>query len=403
MIEEFEAKSLVRDGNPSLFSWADVYLNPYQGCAHDCRYCDGKSEGYYLHSDFATRIRVKSNAPVLLESELRRRGFVPQARARLAPADAYQTELVPSRPGKLILGIGGGVCDVYQPAEEQVRMTRRLLEIAADFCLPVALLTKNVLVLRDLDLLKRINDQSFAVCNFTITLADDAHQRLFEPGASSTSERFEAIRTLWQAGIHSGIYFCPVLPLIGDTEANMNSIYDQAVAAGAEFVWCGGLTLKPGRNRQEFFSLLQAEFPSLLPAYERLYGNDDRYGTPDPHVARALKLTDPECRGFRLGFERGLRRCAERYVPDGRPAANLRAAEFLLRVAFARRLSAAVSPFETRALDTAARLLEDADAGFKLPDLLSRIPAPARSYLTRFLDGEGEAIIRRLESEAFRS
>ena len=261
-------------------------------------YCDGKSEGYYLHSDFSTRIRVKVNAPQLLESELRRRGFVPEARARLTRADAYQTELVPSRPGKLILGIGGGVCDVYQPAEEQVRITRRLLEIAADFALPVALLTKSVLALRDLDLLKRINKQSHTACNFTITLADDRCQRLFEPGASSTSERFEAIRTLRQAGIHSGIYFSPILPLIGDTAENMKSVYDRAIGAGAEFVWCGGLTLKPGRNKQEFFSLLRGGIPSLLPAYERLYGNDDRYGTPDPHAARALKLPDPECRGF---------------------------------------------------------------------------------------------------------
>lgn len=402
VIEECRAKSLVRDGNPSLFSWADIYLNPYQGCAHDCRYCDGKSESYYLHTDFATRIRVKANAPALLESELRRREFVPSARTRLSRADAYQTELVPVRPGKLILGIGGGVCDVYQPAEEQAGMTRRLLEIAADFTLPVALLTKNALVLRDLDLLKRINAQSHAACSFTVTLADDRRARLFEPGASSTSERFAAVRTLRQAGIHSGIYFCPVLPLIGDAEENVKSIYDRAVAAGAEFVWCGGLTLKPGRNKQEFFNLLQAEFPALLPAYQRLYGNDDRYGMPDRQAALAFGLPDPEKDGFRLGFERGLRHYAERHVPDGRPAANLRAAEFLLRVAFARRLTAAASPSETRALDAAARLLEDAPETAPA-DFLSRTPAVARGYLTRFLNGEGEATIRRLESEASRT
>jgi DNA repair photolyase len=402
VIEEYRAKSLVRTGNPSLFSWADLYLNPYQGCAHDCRYCDGKSEGYYLHSDFATRIRVKANAPDLLESELRKRGFVPEARSRLDAADAYQTELIPSRPGKPILGIGGGVCDVYQPVEEQLRITRRLLEIAADFCLPVALLTKNALALRDLDLLKRINAQSHAACNFTITLADDGCQHLFEPGASSTSDRFEAMRTLRQAGIHSGIYFCPVLPLISDTEENMRSVYDRARDAGAEFVWCGGLTLKPGRNKQEFLALLRAEFPSLLPAYERLYGNDDRHGMPDRRVCRTLKLPDPERVGFRLSVERGMGHCAERYIPGGRPVPNLRAAEFLMRVAFIRRLTAATPSSEGRALSTAARLLED-NIGLAPIDLLPRVPAPACDYLAEYLNGQGEAILSRLRSEALQT
>ena len=77
IIEEYEAKTLVRTSKTSLFSWAEVYLNPYQGCYHDCVYCDGKAEGYYMHEDFGTRIKVKKNAPDLLEAYLKKKGFFP--------------------------------------------------------------------------------------------------------------------------------------------------------------------------------------------------------------------------------------------------------------------------------------------------------------------------------------
>jgi len=75
IIEEYDAKSLVRTTKTSLFSWAEVYLNPYQGCEHDCVYCDGKAEGYYMHNDFGQRIRVKKNAPELLENYLKKQDY----------------------------------------------------------------------------------------------------------------------------------------------------------------------------------------------------------------------------------------------------------------------------------------------------------------------------------------
>ena len=171
-IERYEAKSLVRQGHPSLFSWADVYLNPYQGCSHDCRYCYGKSEGYYMHEDFAGWTRVKTNAPELLRQYLKRKGFA--ASGTMRQKGLFDTG---EQPPKFTLGIGGGVCEVYQPAEAELGITRSLLEIAADYRFQVALLTKNVGVLRDLDLLERINRISHAACSFTITLASDRQQR----------------------------------------------------------------------------------------------------------------------------------------------------------------------------------------------------------------------------------
>lgn len=191
-----------------------------------------------MHEDFAERIKVKANAPQLLEQYLRKNKFIPLRREKtstlldFAPALKKQV----TQPAKFILFIGGGVCDVYQPAENETQMTRTLLGIAHDYKFPVCILTKNTLVLRDLDLLKKINKDSYACCSFTITLKDDT-QKIFEPNASTTKERFEAIKTLRDNGIHAGVYFYPVLPFIGDTNKNMQGIYDTAKKVKAEFVY----------------------------------------------------------------------------------------------------------------------------------------------------------------------
>ncbi len=197
----------MRTSSPGIFSWSEAYLNPYQGCYHDCKYCDGKSEGYYMHDDFSERIKVKVNAPLLLEEYLRGKGFIPFGREKTSTLvdfiPSLKEKAQSAQPGKFILYIGGGVCDVYQPAEAQVGMTRKMLQIASEYKFPVCILTKNTLVLRDLDLLKRINEDTYACCSFTITLKDGKTQKIFEPRASTTEERFEAVKTLRDNGIHA--------------------------------------------------------------------------------------------------------------------------------------------------------------------------------------------------------
>ncbi|MFX0151757.1 MAG: radical SAM protein, partial [Candidatus Hodarchaeota archaeon] len=267
-IEKYKAKSVIRKSSPSLFAWSEVYLNPYQGCFHDCKYCDGKSEGYFMHDDYANRIRVKINAPDLLEQFLRKSNFLPIHREKTSTLVDFipsQKRVQYQKQGYFILFIGGGVCDVYQPAEKKIKITRKLLQIAYDYSLPVFILTKNILVLRDLDLFKKINKDSYACVSFTITHTNEKIQKIFEPRASTTQERFNAIKKLRQEGIHSGIYFYPVLPFIGDTDKNMKEIYHQAKSVDSEFVYCCGLTLKPGRSKKEFLDTIQSHFPELHP------------------------------------------------------------------------------------------------------------------------------------------
>ena len=166
--------------------WISASINPYRGCEHNCRYCDGKAE-YYRIEKFATHIRVKTNAPQLLTKEFTKLGFYEQYRpGRKTLLDylpegfqetnrlnkQFQNELGPK---KFLLAVGGGVCDVYQPAEAKFKVTREILKVVRNFGFPISVLTKNTLVLRDLDLLKEINEISYANVSLSITLADDSN------------------------------------------------------------------------------------------------------------------------------------------------------------------------------------------------------------------------------------
>ncbi len=411
IIEEYNAKTVIRTSTPGLFSWSEVYLNPYQGCSHDCKYCDGKSEGYYMHEDFGERIRVKVNAPHLLEQYLRKKGFIPFRREKTSTL----VDFIPSlkegaqltQPGKFILFIGGGVCDVYQPAEAQVEMTRKLLQIAYDYQFPVSILTKNRLVLRDLDLLKKINEDTHARCSFTITLADEKIQSIFEPKASTTQERFEAIKTLRKEGIHSGVYFYPVLPFIGDTDENMHAIYEKAKRVRAEFVYCWGLTLKPGRNKQEFLLTVKKYLPSLLSKYQKLYGNNNKYGNVDQNQFKKMGLVWPEIKGYKLGYEYRLPYTAERYVPEGRIAMNLRVSAVLIKIAYIKRYLLHNSQSDVCPLYQASRFLESHQKGISeiTPEERETLPIAEEvyPYILEIIKEKKSRYLEKLEEKAYKA
>ena len=181
-----------------------------------------------MHEDYAHTIRAKTNAPELLEKYLVNQGFFPINRERTNTLfdfmkDSGKKKINGIKP-KFIISIFGNICDVYQPAERDLMITRQILQIAYDFGFPVRILTKNILVLRDLDLIQKINNDTFARVAFTITLSDSKDQQIFEPNASSTDERLGALRILREEGIPAGVYITPVIPWIGDTEENLKNL-----------------------------------------------------------------------------------------------------------------------------------------------------------------------------------
>jgi DNA repair photolyase len=170
----------------------------------------------------------------------------------------------------------GSMNDPYMPLEREVELTKRALGVIAEFRFPVHIVTKSDLVLRDLDLLKKISDQFYAAISLTITTADDQLGKKVEPGAPLVSARFRAMRTLAENGILTGVMMMPILPFIEDTEENITAIVERTRASGGSYIipWFG-MSLRD-RQRAYYYGQLDKLFPGLRDKYERRYGDQYR-------------------------------------------------------------------------------------------------------------------------------
>lgn len=262
-----EARSLIRQ--PTIVDpWflGRFGLNIYRGCEHACAYCDGRAERYYVDGDFARDIQVKVNALTLADRELRKC----------------------REPGFLFLG--GGVSDSYQPAEAEYRLARGLLEIAAASKRPVHVLTKSSLVERDFDLLSAINRDSRAIVSFSLQTTDDELRLATEPHTASVAERLRLLAKARGLGMSGGIMAMPLLPGLSDAPAQIDDLVCRAADSGAQFVCLGGLTLRPGRQKQHFYALLRSGWPHLVAGYDRAYGKNLASGAADPRYTNKLTL-----------------------------------------------------------------------------------------------------------------
>ena len=281
-----KARSLLSKREISADSWFHINksLNAYRGCEHGCVYCDGMNE-YYHVDNFMSHVRIKENAPEILKKELKKLGFTSQRELEtetlwsFLPNDDAK-RLAMQKPRRIVIGVCGGVSDGFQPAEREHRITRQILETLVDFRLPAMILTKSDLVLRDIELLKELNEVAFVNAVFTITLHDDEKRKIIEPRASSTPERFAALKQLRKAGIPGGVMATPIVPWIGTDYENIEGLAKEAKAANAEFILFGGMTLKPGRQKEYFMRVINRHFPQYSDSLKSAYSNDNRYGQP---------------------------------------------------------------------------------------------------------------------------
>lgn len=227
---------------------SDNGMNLYRGCTHGCIYCDSRSRCYQMHHAFED-IEVKENGLELLEKALL------------------------SKKKRCMIGTGA-MTDPYIPLEEKLRMTRGALEIIEKHGFGVAIQTKSVKILRDLDLLEKIREKSKAVVQMTLTTHDDALCRILEPNVSVTSERAAALKQFRDAGIPTVVWLSPILPYINDTVANIEGILESCIEAGVSGILCFnmGVTLREG-NREYFYAQLDKYFPGMKERYIRAFGN----------------------------------------------------------------------------------------------------------------------------------
>lgn len=259
-------------------------MNIYRGCMHGCIYCDSRSKCYQFTHDFED-IEVKQNAPELLEQALQK------------------------KRKRCMIGTGS-MSDPYIPIEKELGLMRRCLEIIERYNFGATLITKSDLVLRDLDILTRINNKTKAVVQMTLTTADDELCRKIEPGVCPTSRRFEVLSACRDTGIPTAVWFSPLLPFINDTKENIEGIVDYCVRAKVHAIICFGigLTLREG-NREYFYDSLDKNFPtepgkpSLKERYMKTFGY--RYMANSPHNRSLMIYLSELCRknNIMLGSE----------------------------------------------------------------------------------------------------
>ena len=333
--ERIKAKSLL--SKPiTADGWFHINrsMNAYRGCEHGCVYCDGMSESYHV-DDFLTHIRIKENAAQVLRRELKKAGFTSRSTLETETLWSFLDEedakkLAMKSPRKQVIGVCGGVSDGYQPAEKEHEITRQVLETLLDFEMPVFVLTKSDLVLRDLDLLKKIHGVAFADVLFTITLVDDKVQKVFEPRASTTSERYKALKKVRKEGLFGGVMATPIIPGIGDTYENMRGLAKEAKRAGAQFILWGGMTLKPGRQKMHFLNVVRKQFPERLELLERVFRKNHPYGYPDYSEFPVNTML----RGYEICRDVGISDRTIRHKLPNEPKANNQVLGALLDIVF---------------------------------------------------------------------
>jgi DNA repair photolyase len=265
MIGYKEVKSILNK-HKKRDSWFldDYSINPYEGCGFNCNYC------YVLGSKYgenlAEKIVIKKDAAAILDKQLFNR----------AKKNEY---------GYIALGTA---TDAYMQVEEEIGLTRELLQVILKHRFPILISTKSELIKRDLDLLKQIDENAIlpddlkrnpargVILSFSFSTTDEKLAKLIEPGAPSPQKRLQILKDCNEAGFLCGVNAMPLLPFITDTDDELEKIIAAAKQHGAYYILVAGLTLFGDEERdskQLYFKFLRNNYPELLEKYEKMYGS----------------------------------------------------------------------------------------------------------------------------------
>jgi DNA repair photolyase len=250
-----EVKTALRRSNlANAFNLGKYGLSPYSACQHGCMYCDGRAEKYFVEGVFDKDITIRTNLPELLAKEIH----------------------TLKEPG--FISIGSGISDAYQPVEESEQLMKRCAEEIALSDYPVTLLTKSALVMHHMDIWKEVHRKNGFLLMVSLTFLDDNLRQTFEPGASSVDERLEMIECFKKAGMYVGVLAMPFIPFISDTDENIRRLFERLKSLNVDFVMPGGLTLRPGRQKDIFIELIKQSYPEHLTGIEAIYKENRQSG-----------------------------------------------------------------------------------------------------------------------------
>jgi len=266
---EFIKSKTIISGYAENNSWFGINynLNIYKGCCHGCIYCDSRSECYHVEN--FDEVKAKENALDIIKRELKSK----------------------RRTG--VVGTGA-MSDPYNPYEKGYKLTRGALELIEHYDYGVSIATKSNLIIRDIDILKKISEESPVLVKITITAFDDDLCKKVETNAPLSSERFDTIAKLSEQGIFAGILLMPVLPFIEDNKENIKNIIELAHKNGAKFIYPSfGVTLRQNQ-REWYYNKLDNNFPGIKEEYIKYYGNS--YECSSPNSKELWNLFQDECK-----------------------------------------------------------------------------------------------------------
>jgi len=249
---------------PDTYFVSKFGFSPYKACQHSCKYCDGRSEKYYVEGDFEKDITIRKNIPEVLEMSLQK----------------FRE--------KGIIGISSGVSDPYQPVESKEKLMPQCAEIISKYKYPAMLFTKSNMVMRDIDLWEEVHKNNGFTLMMSIVYPDDRLRKIFEPYASSVESRLKTLKAFKDRGMSVGVLAMPVLPYLTDHPDQLRQMVSQYSDIGVDVVMPGGMTLRPGINKNTYFDIIEANFPELLKKYEYLYGENKQSGSPRKSYAERL-------------------------------------------------------------------------------------------------------------------
>lgn len=276
-MNEIQVKSILNKAK-KRDSWflLDYSLNPYLGCSYNCLYC--YIRGSHYGGDTTHKLQVKANAASTLKKQLKKR----------AKNKEYG-----------LIGIASST-EPYPEIEKELKHTRSLLKIIERYRFPVGILTRSKLVLRDMDILKKINENAIlppdlkpklrggAMISFSFSTPDEKLAKIFEPNAPSPKERLETMKKFKDEGFRTGVCFMPVLPYLSDSEKQIEKMVVLAKNYDADSILTGGLTLfgdGPTDCKTVYYKTIEKHYPELLDKTKKLFGKNFY---PDPKYQRKL-------------------------------------------------------------------------------------------------------------------
>jgi len=285
MIHEKQVKSVLNK-HKQRDSWFldDYSVNPYEGCSCNCLYCYIRGSKY--GENMNEGLVIRSNVLDVLERQLRAR----------AKKQQYG-----------IVAVGSGT-DAYMRQEEKFKLSEAVLRLLLKYRFPVFISTKSTMILRDIELLSQIDKAAIlpgdlkerlkrgVILSVSISTMDDAISDILEAGAAPPEQRLETVKRLKEDGFLAGVNAIPVLPLISDSEEELEKIIAATKENGADYILVGGLTLfgdQPADSRPLYFNFLKRYDPSLISRYQKLYGN--RYFLPREYLQQLKERSDKIC------------------------------------------------------------------------------------------------------------